>query len=175
MACAFGHPGLLDLPDELIESVILPLGTDGHSSCHFRAVARVCRRLHEIVTPMIYRNVWLRDSTAGDMFAAAITNRPGLIPHVRGLQIHNHGNYEYDDAKKPPFPCPEDWEPTVAQLLNLEFLAMRTDWFQSSPNRRRLLPSGLRMAQEKWQDAPLFWQLERPTYLQPLPNLKACM
>ncbi|KAJ5587660.1 uncharacterized protein N7459_003425 [Penicillium hispanicum] len=174
MACSVGHPSLLDLPDELIESVVLPLGTDGHSSSRFLAVARVCRRLHEIVNPMIYRSVWLRDSTAGDIFAATIANRPGLIPHVRDVQIHNHRNYEYDDDKKPPFPCPEDWEATIAQLFNLEFLAMRSDWFQSSPSCRRTLPPELRRAQEKWQDATLSWELGRPTHLQPLPKLKSC-
>ncbi|KAJ5091183.1 hypothetical protein NUU61_006053 [Penicillium alfredii] len=124
---------LLELPPEILEAVLLALPP---SSSRLAAVSCVCRRLHFVSIPLLYRSVALRSPEHGKQFCWTVRHGADVIPHVRELQIHYH---ETDDESDD---CPEDLYPVFTQLVNLESLVVRSDWFDPKTASRTSLISG---------------------------------
>lgn len=115
--------GLLTLPTELFDAIV---GEIQDSYETVRSLARVCRRLHDQLNPLVFESVIIRQPSTGEKFAWAITHAPHLAPLVLELQIHFHGTG--DDE---PFCIPEEFEPVIAQLANLETLVVKSDYFDN--------------------------------------------
>lgn len=117
------------LPQEILDCILLQVSPQ----C-FHSLARVCRRLHSLYNPLLYRLVCLRDPKHGERFTNTITTSPHLVPHIRGLQFHYHGTCEDDpgpdDEVHDYF---EDIVPAISHLHNIESLVVRTDYF-GEPN-----------------------------------------
>ncbi|KAJ6001929.1 hypothetical protein N7522_007156 [Penicillium canescens] len=115
---------LLSLPAEILEVVIDEACA---SSADLSVLGLVCRGLHSFITPRLYKSVNLVGYERAKQFSSTISQRPKLAPLVRKLQIHSHGTDEVEDEN-----CSEDFDSTITQLINLESLALRTDFFNRS-------------------------------------------
>jgi hypothetical protein len=115
---------LLSLPAEILEVVIDEACA---SSADLSVLGLVCRGLHSFITPRLYKSVNLVGYERAKQFSSTISQRPKLAPLVRKLQIHSHGTDEVEDEN-----CSEDFHSTITQLINLESLALRTDFFNRS-------------------------------------------
>lgn len=108
----------LALPTEIIKAILLALRP---SLSSLNSVSRVSRRLNAVSIPLLYRLVIIRSPQHGEKFSRTVSHCPNLTLLVRELQIHYH---ETKDDE-----CPEDLDPVIAQLVNLESLVVRGDWF----------------------------------------------
>ena len=115
--------GLLNLPQELINAILVEIG---ESYMTYRSLARVCRTFNALVNPLIYDSVIIRRPSTGEKFAEAMANAPHLRPLVYKLQIHLHGTE--DDV---PFNIPEDYDSVLLKLINLESLVIKSDFFDN--------------------------------------------
>lgn len=111
---------LLELPHDLVEAIAFAIRPDLKT---LDAFSRVCRSLYTISIPVLYRSVALRSPQGTSRFSSTIAHPPHLISPVRELQIHYHDLDEETDD------CPEDADPVLAKLVNLESLTVRTNWF----------------------------------------------
>jgi hypothetical protein len=115
---------LLSLPAEILEVVIDEACS---SAADLSTLSLVCRGLHWFITPSLYRSINLVGYKSAKQFAWTIFQRPDFAPLVRKLQIHSHGTDENEDEN-----CSEDFDSTITQLINLNSLALRTDFFNRS-------------------------------------------
>lgn len=126
---------LLTLPQELIDAIFANIG---NSYKTFQSLARVCRTLNAMANPFLYESVIIREPSTGEKFAEAMTNSPHLNPLVHKLQIHLHGTE--DDQ---PFNIPEDFEPVLAKLVNLESLVIKSDYFDNGQDTNLFCRPGI--------------------------------
>lgn len=127
--------GLLNLPQELINAILVEIG---ESYMTYRSLARVCRTFNALANPLIYDSVIIRQASTGEKFAETMTNAPHLTPLVHKLQLHLHGTE--DDV---PFNVPEEYNSVLAKLVNLESLVIKSDWFDTEEDSNLFCRPGI--------------------------------
>ncbi|KAJ5317461.1 hypothetical protein N7508_001969 [Penicillium antarcticum] len=115
---------LLSLPAEILEIVIDEACS---SAADLSLLGLVCRGLHSFITPNLYKSINLVGYESAKQFSWTISQRCELALLVRELQIHSHGTDENEDEN-----CSEDFDSTITRFINLESLALRTDFFSRS-------------------------------------------
>ncbi|KAJ5088397.1 hypothetical protein N7456_012013 [Penicillium angulare] len=135
---------LLILPPEILEAIISSIR---FSLDALKALSQSCRCLHAIATPPLFRLVVIRSPESMKRFIEAATSSHYLTTLIKELQIHYHDLDEDTDDS------PEDIEPVLSKLVNLESLVMRSSWFEA----------------KKWDKMQLLCQPQET-----LPALRSC-
>jgi hypothetical protein len=103
------------LPTELLVLIFNNLRRQPGS---LRTLAQTCRRFYNIIIPILYSSICLRDSTHGEKFARTVQVSSTLASLVRELQVHYH-----DDSRDTPH---VSLVIAVEELRNLEKLSLRS-------------------------------------------------
>ncbi|KAJ5715390.1 uncharacterized protein N7483_012571 [Penicillium malachiteum] len=107
---------LLTLPPEILGAILAVIGSSLET---LNSLAQSCRYLHAIAAPLLYSSVVIRSPKSMDRFLETVENSHYFTSLIRELQIHYHDLNEHTDHS------PEDIEPVLPKLVNLESLVIR--------------------------------------------------
>lgn len=104
-----------NLPTELLEIIFNTLRRLPGS---LRSLAQTSRRFYNIINPILYSSICLRNSSSGQKFAETVQSSSALSSLVRELQVHYH--QERIDKVH------ESLLDALFELKNLETLSLRS-------------------------------------------------
>jgi hypothetical protein len=104
-----------NLPTELLEIIFNNLRRLPGS---LRSLAQTSRRFYNIIIPILYSSICLRNSNSGKKFAETVQNSSALSSLVRELQVHYH-HERIDEVH-------ESLLDALFELKNLEALSLRS-------------------------------------------------
>ncbi|KGO61790.1 hypothetical protein PEX1_025260 [Penicillium expansum] len=126
-----GPVSLLKLPPEILGAILSVVRS---SLDTLKALSQSCHHLHAIATPFLYSSVVIRSPESMSCFLETAANSHYLTSLIRELQIHYHDLDEDTDNS------PEDIEPALPKLVNLESLIIKSSWFDwVKPSKMQLL------------------------------------
>lgn len=127
--------GLLACPQEIIDAILAELRPNFAS---IAAVTCVCRKLYSAATPGLYQSVMISQPVNMDRFAKTIKNNPYLISFIRRLQVHYNIIPDAGITQPHIFRLLDlvGFQPTIAELVNLESLVMKADCLPRLEKRR---------------------------------------
>ena len=121
---------LLQLPTEILDAILSEVRS---SLSTLKALSQSCRRLHTLAAPHVLRSVTIRSPKSMNRFIETATSSHCVTSLIREVQIHYHVlDEETDDS-------PEDIEPILSNLVNLESLVIRTSWFDTDKAKKMQL------------------------------------
>jgi hypothetical protein len=112
---AVQHSYFHNLPVEVLAMVFQSLRRLPHC---LRSLAQTCRRVSDLIIPMLYSSIYLRTPDSCKQLAATVIRNPRLASLVRELQVHYHDarNDENHDAVLD----------VLLEVENLEILSLRS-------------------------------------------------
>lgn len=121
---------LLKLPTEILENILSEarpsLGT-------LKAISQCCHRLHAIAVPHVFKSVVIRTPESMSRFLETAASSHRLTSLIREVQVHYH------DLDEDTTDSPEDIEPVLSSLVNLESLVLRSSWFSWHKDKKMKL------------------------------------